>query len=216
MIRINLLPGAREAAKGAEREDSVAKWAFIALVSVALVSGVLYWFYLIQQNALEAQVAANKSIEKDVQRLVEQTKELDRLKEELDKSEQLEQAVSDLNPSRYGPTKVLLELSRILSIGGGPKVDPQRLEEMKRVNPLAGYNAAWDPRRLWIRSFKEDSRACTIEGIGKTNDDVAEFLQRLRLSEIFDAVELRQTDEHTESNVNARFARFSLTCKVRY
>jgi hypothetical protein len=55
-----------------------------------------------------------------------------------------------------------------------------------------------------------------MTGQGKTNEDVAEFLRRLALSEVFETVTLTKT-EATEDNASGlSFIGFELTCRVRY
>jgi len=112
---------------------------------------------------------------------------------------------------------MLLELSGILSPGRGPTVDPVKLEELRKQNPEAGFSPGWDPHRLWIDGFQEKGGACKITGVGRNNEDIAEFLRRLTLSEVFDNVVLVRTGvpKATVGNEVALVA-FELTCKVRY
>ena len=76
--------------------------------------------------------------------------------------------------------------------------------------PLPG----WDTRRLWLTRFEETDRKCKIAGTGKTNEDVAEFLRRLTISEIFDKVTLQGTGTSTQADLPV--VTFNLTCEVIY
>ena len=58
---------------------------------------------------------------------------------------------------------VLLEFARILTPNRGPSVSPERLNQLRRDNPLAAMNSSWDPRRLWIVSFREERRRVRID-----------------------------------------------------
>jgi type IV pilus assembly protein PilN len=111
-----------------------------------------------------------------------------------------------------------MELSQILSPppGGGPTIDPEALEEMRRDNPLAGFNRSWDPRRLWLKSFEETDGNCKITGLGRTNEDVAEMLRRLALSELFTGVTLTKTQSTTVAGLGLSLISFELTCQVSY
>ena len=109
-----------------------------------------------------------------------------------------------------------LSSSRILSDGGGPTIDPRELERMQRDNPLAGFNAGWDGRRLWLTSFEEDQRQVRIHGVGRTNDDVAEFLRRLTLSELFEAVALDKTEAAQDTTTHLDMIAFELSATVHY
>ena len=130
--------------------------------------------------------------------------------------QRLEEVVDELQRARYGPTAVLMEISQILSVDGGPTIDPEELEERRRRDPLARYNVGWDVHRLWLSEFVEESRDCLIRGVGKTNEDVAEFIRRLILSERFERVELVKTESAQDTDTGLPTTRFELTCGVIY
>jgi len=44
------------------------------------------------------------------------------------------------------------------------------------ATPNAGFNASWDPRRVWMEGYAEDQKHVRIRGSAKSNEDVAEFL----------------------------------------
>jgi type IV pilus assembly protein PilN len=214
MIRINLLPAARK--KDTAFTGGTQVWIVIYLLAAVVCCvccGVVYWKY---NTDLQEKIVANTSLENEIKRAEQQNANLDSVKAQLEKSHKLEKVIKDLLAARSGPTRVLMELSRVLSQGGGPTIDEQRLERLRQDNPLAGYNASWDVRRLWIGSFKEDKHHCLIEGLGKTNEDIAEFLRRLVLSEIFEAVSLKSTKAVSDAATKQPLVGFSLTCNVRY
>ena len=214
MIRINLLPGATRQAKSSSGGSQ--GWVIGYLVAAALCAVVLAFFYVSKNRELNEQVAQNRSLQREIEDLEAQSANIEEVRGELERSQQLETVVAELQRARYGPTSVLMELSRILSRSGGPTVDPQRLEEIRRQNPLAAYNTAWDHHRIWLTDFQEESRTCRIEGIGKTNEDVAEFLRRLTLSERFEQIELVKTEGTTDSGTRLAVIGFELTCRVIY
>src|SRR6185369_7781966 len=76
---------------------------------------------------------------------------------------QREDAIAKLQSARSGPTAILLELSRTLTQGRGPTVEPDRLAALKKDNPLAVYSPAWDTRRLWLVSYTESERTVRLE-----------------------------------------------------
>lgn len=217
MIRINLLPGARRQAKaGAAAAGSTQGWIIAYLVAGALTIVVLVFVYLAKSRELADQRAVNNALQSQIRELEAQSANIDEVRAELERSRQLEAVVTELQRARYGPTAVLMELSRILSVGGGPTVDPQRLEELRRQNPLATYNTAWDPHRLWLTEFSEEDRQCRIRGAGRTNEDVAEILRRLTLSESFEQVELVKTQGADDRATRLPVIEFELTCRVIY
>jgi type IV pilus assembly protein PilN len=109
-----------------------------------------------------------------------------------------------------------MELSQLLSESGGPSVSAEKLDALRRDNPLAGFNPGWDYRRLSLTAFTETARACVIRGFGRTNEDVAEFMRRLSLSNLFDKVHLQATASALEPASNTQVVSFDITCQVRY
>ena len=208
MIRINLLPEAKKKEVGAKGSSQI--WLVVYLVSAAAWGVLLLVFYWYYGGILEEKLAANKELQDEIARAEQQNVNLDEIQQKLDRSKRLEQVVSDLHKARSGPTRMLYELSRLISREGGPSIDQQELEAIRRDHPLAGYNPAWDFRRLWITRFTEKNRDCEILGTGKTHEDVAEFLRRLMLSEVF-------ADEYLDgTSSDGNTVSFTIRCKVRY
>jgi type IV pilus assembly protein PilN len=220
MIRINLHPAARRTAKGGGAQSAsgggVQGWIIAYLVAGALTIVVLVLVYLSKMASLNDQLAANQQLDRQIDDLESQSANIDQVRADLERSQQLENVVNELQRARYGPTSVLMELSRILSAGGGPTIDPERLGADRDENPLAGVNTEWDPRRLWLTEFDEEERVCTIRGVGKTNDDVGEFFRRLSLSERFEEVELVKTEASEDQETHLPVISFELTCRVIY
>lgn len=223
MIRINLL---LEEKRRARRMPALAlpsggggsttMWWIIYGVSVAVLLVVLSALYVMKQGELTALLADNETMTKERDDLQKKTEGLAEVEAQLEKSRQLEEVVKELERSRTGPTRAVMELSRLLSTPGGPTIDPDQLERLRRDNPLAGFNDEWDVRRLWIMSFEEVEHECTIEGRGRTNDDVAEFLRRLTLSDLFGDITLERTRSIVDKDSNLQLIGFELTCTVKY
>lgn len=219
MIRINLLPGApRKQAKAPSAGVGAGQTAWFvgyAVASVVLVAG-LWLFYSQRSRELREQVAQNRQLEDDIEELERQSADLEEVRTALEESRELETVVTELQRARFGPTRVLVEVSHILSANGGPTIDPRRLEELRRDNPLAGFNPSWDFHRLWMTSFEEEDRHVAISGVGRTNDDVAEFLRRLTLSDLFENVRLTRTEAETDTATRLELITFELEATVRY
>lgn len=221
MIRINLLPSGRRGAfaAGASATADVGStpvWVAVYAAGTALWILALVGVYFVFSGRLDEQLAQNRRLEEEVASLDRKSGELVALRAELAASQQLEQVVDELNAARLGPTRLLLELSKILSVDGGPTIDPSELERIREENPLAGMNKGWDVRRLWIDSFEESDRSVRMTGLGRTNEDVAEFLQRLSLSQLFDDVTLEKTEAETDDDTGLVFIEFTLSAKVTY
>ena len=124
---------------------------------------------------------------------------------------------SQLQAQRSGPTFVMRELSYILSKGRGPTVDTEVYEELLKKDPTAGFNPIWEPKRAWIISFAEKAHAVTIKGGAKSDEDVAEFLKRLKLSAFFDKVYWQQTQPMTDPKLNnVSYVVFDVQAVVNY
>lgn len=215
MIRINLLPQAKRVAQ-AKTSASLQTWFVLyGIVGVLAVLGLVS-VYIMTANTLEEKKLKNAALAQRIEELKQKAGNLDELKAKLEQSLQLEKVVQQLQAGRLGPAKVLTELIHILSVNGHPTLDAQKFEEMKRDNPLAGYNPNWDVRRLWLTAFQEENRECKMTGFGKTNEDVAEFLRRLALSELFEEVTLQKTEATLDQETKLSMIGFELSCKVKY
>jgi type IV pilus assembly protein PilN len=223
MIRINLLPTdkkkrARRAAPSPlpTGDLSLRTWGIVYGAAIATWLVVLGILYFAQSGEMETIAQENKTLEARRDELKSKTKGLTEVEGRLEKSRRLEKVVQDLERARRGPTRAVMELSRVLSSPGGPTINPAELERMREENPLAGFNESWDVRRLWITRFEEVERDCKIIGMGRSNEDVAEFLRRLTLSEIYDGVTLQRTRSAKDSDTGLQMVGFDITCKVKY
>jgi len=213
MIRINLLP---EAKRQASTGGSSQLWLVVYLLSSFAWVVVLFIVYLNFKTVLEEQNAKNGELQSQIDRAKAQTQNIGEVESQLAKSKELENVVGGLQAARQGPARVLMELSHMLSEGGSPTVSDEVMEKTRRENPLGAFNAGWDVRRLWLASFKEVNRKCDIIGFGKTNEDVAEFLRRLNLSEVFDQVSLQSTSSSTDAKTGLPVVNFTVSCEVKY
>lgn len=211
MIRINLLPAKRSASTPA-LTAKVWGYAYLGASVVWCIALAFVYFSLISDR--DQALAQNAEIERQIARVKEQSGNLEELQKQLDQSKQLESVVRGLKDARQGPARMLIELSSILSPGRGPSVDPLKLEDLRRSNPDVGVSPGWDTRRLWVTGFEENRRACRIVGEARNNEDIAEFLRRLSLSQVFDDVVLVRTG--APRNAGSGLVAFELTCKVRY
>ncbi|MBT8467584.1 MAG: PilN domain-containing protein [Myxococcales bacterium] len=223
MIRINLLPtdkkkrARRAAASPLPSGDlSLATWGMVYGGAIAVWLVVLGILYFAQSGEMDTIAQENKTLEARRDELTRKTKGLAEVEGRLEKSRRLEKVVQDLERARRGPTRAVMELSKVLSSPGGPTINPAELERMRQENPLAGFNESWDVRRLWISRFEEVERDCKLTGMGRSNEDVAEFLRRLTLSEIYDGVTLQRTRAATDMETGLSMVGFDITCKVKY
>ena len=210
MIRINLLPQGKKGTQSTS-SGSGQLWAVIYLLAAFIWIVGLGLIYFQYKGELEGIQAENRRLDQRIAELQRRTQGIEELRARLQRSRQLEEVVAELERSRTGPLRVVMELSRVLSNPGGPTIDAAHLAELRADNPYAGFREGWDVKRVWLRSFVESERRCTIQGAAKTNEDVAEFLRRLDLSELFTSIRLERTNEDSEGDIT-----FVLQGEVQY
>jgi type IV pilus assembly protein PilN len=214
MIRINLLPARRNTASTQSVASKVWGYTYLGASLAWCVALAFVYFSLISDR--DQALAQNAEVESQIAKVKAESGNLEQLQKQLEQSKQIEEVVKGLKSARQGPSRMLLELSAILSPSRGPTIDPVKLEELRKSNPEAGITAGWDTRRLWITGFEEHTRACRIVGEARNNEDIAEFLRRLALSAVFDDVVLVRTGQPTNASATVALVAFELTCKVRY
>ncbi|MBI5532292.1 MAG: PilN domain-containing protein [Deltaproteobacteria bacterium] len=211
MIRINLLPQKREV-----RRDSGQGW----LVAVMLVTAVevigLVLYHQVKLGELNKQKAVNSELESQASQIESTVKNHEQVKKQLEGLRAREEAITKLQTARSGPTAVLLELARLLTEGRGPTVDPDRLAQLSKDNPLAVFNAGWDVRRLWINAFTEHDRVVKIDGYARDGEDVSELARRLNLSNYYYEVKLLPSVREVDAKTKVDLMKFQLQAKVRY
>lgn len=213
MIRINLLPQKR-AARGAPEVSQ--KWLVAVLVVVLLEVVGLFLFHEWKNDELVQQSQKNNELSAKISEIKALVANHEEVKKALAVLRQREDAIAKLQSARSGPTAVLLELSRILTQGRGPTIEPDRLAALKRDNPLAVYSPAWDTRRIWLTSYNEADRTVRIEGYARDGNDVSELAQRLRLSVYFFDVTILPGKKEIDKDTKLDLIKFALQMKVRY
>ena len=215
MIRVNLLPQKREAARRSPSEGGQL-WLF-AILGVVLVEVVgIAFFHKSKQDELLRITATNANIDANIAEIKRQIANHAEIKAQLKDLRDREDAIMKLQAARIGPTSVLLEVSRVLSPGRGPTTDRDKLEQLKRDNPGAVPNPNWDVRRLWLTSYQEGDRQVRLAGLARDGEDVSEFLRRLTLSDYFYDVKLLPATKSIDATTHLELVRFELSAKARY
>lgn len=213
MIRINLLPQKR-AARGAPEASQ--KWLIAVLVIVLLEVVGLFLFHEWKNDELVQQTQRNNELSAKINEIKALVANHEEVKKALVVLRQREDAIAKLQSARSGPTAILLELSRLLTQGRGPTVEPDRLAALKKDNPLAVYNPIWDSRRIWLTSYSESERTVRLEGYARDGNDVSELAQRLRLSVYFLDVTILPGKKEIDKETKLDLIKFALQMKVRY
>jgi type IV pilus assembly protein PilN len=213
VIRINLLPQKR---KRAERTEGSQLWLAIVLVLLLAEVAGLFVFHGFKSEELADQERKNATLQSQIDQSKKSVANHAQVKEKLTQLRAREQAIAKLQSARSGPTAVLLELARILTPGRGPSVDPDRLAQLRRDNPLAVFNPTWDARRLWLVRFVEEQRKVRLEGLARDGEDVSELARRMNLSSYFADVKLLPAKRQTDQKSGVELVNFSLEAKVKY
>jgi type IV pilus assembly protein PilN len=212
MIRINLMPQKRRA----ERSEGSQLWlAVVMVLMLALVAG-LFVFHGFKGEELKDQLRKNAELQSQIDQSKTTVANHEQVKAKLAQLRAREEAIGKLQTARTGPTAVLLELARLLTPGRGPSVDPDRLSQLRRDDPLAVFNPAWDARRLWLNKFVEDHRKLHLEGFAQDGEDVSELARRMNLSNYFADVRLLPASRQVDSVTHLELVSFALEAKVKY
>lgn len=206
MIRINLLAQK----KRIERSDGSQVWLALVMVVVLAEVAALFVFHSIKAEELADQTRKNAELTSQIEQAKKNVANHTQVKADLALLRARETAIQKLQSARSGPTAVLMELARILTPGRGPSVDPDRLAQLRRDNPLSVFNPNWDARRLTVTSFVEAQRKLKIDGVARDGEDVSELARRLNLSSFFYDVTLLPATREAEA------VKFSVEAKVRY
>jgi type IV pilus assembly protein PilN len=212
VIKINLLPQKRRV----ERTEGSQLWlGVVLLVFLAEVAG-LFVFHGFKNERLREQQSKNRELQAQIDQAKKAVQNHGEVKQKLEQLRAKEDAIGKLQSARTGPTAVLLELARILTPNRGPTVDPDRLSQLRRENPLAVFNPAWDARRLWLTRFVEAQRKVRLEGLARDGEDVSELARRLSLSSLFYDVKLLPAKKQRDPKLGLDLVTFQLEAQVRY
>lgn len=206
MIRINLLAQK----KRADRADGSQVWLAVVMVVVLAEVAALFVLHSVKAQELVDQQRKNAELSSQIDQAKRNVADHDKVKAELALLRAREEAIQKLQSGRSGPTAILMELARILTPGRGPSVDPDRLAQLRRDNPLSVFNPGWDARRLWLTGYVEAQRKLKLDGKARDGEDVSELARRLNLSSYFYDVRLLPATREND------FVKFSIEAKVRY
>jgi Tfp pilus assembly protein PilN len=221
MIRINLLPTKRKAARAVPAARTAAQ---VWLLAMLLVWGALavtgHWLSTLEEESV--QTLRNQAAAK--------TKQAEQISNEIDEAglearkrelEQLKAARDKLESKRRTPVHVMYELAMILTDskeGGGPDIDEEKKRQLKREDPSNELNERWDPNGLWIKTVTEKGGSLLIEGASRDATDLAEFTRRLRVSARFGRIkhpDFQRVGSGRNDDEQQRYLEWKLDVAVR-
>jgi len=219
LIRVNLLPRKREQKRGSFSlggGEGGQAWLLAVLGVVLLEVVVLILFHRGKQDELDVIAKKNAQIQANISDIQRQMANHAEIKTQLKELRDREDAIAKLESARTGPTAVMLELSHVLTEGRGPTTDRDKLEQLKRDDPNRVPNPNWDPRRLWLLTYREVDRTVNLSGLARDGEDVAELLKRLSLSDYFYDLRVLPAQKSNDSITHLDLMKFELSAKVRY
>jgi type IV pilus assembly protein PilN len=211
MIRINLLP-----VKAAKRRESGQRQLLVGIVAFTLALVGVIVFHTAESSKINDMRAHNQQLSSAIAKLKAEIGDYELVKAQRDELIRQRDAIKRLQANRSGPVWMMRELSDILTKGKGPTFNKEAYEEQIRRDPSAGFNPNWDPKRVWLLQYEEKAHLVTLKGAAKSDEDVAEFLKRLKQSAFFGDVYWKQTTPMTDPKLSVAYVTFDVTCKVNY
>jgi type IV pilus assembly protein PilN len=217
MVRINLLPEKRQAARRASSSSEASQVWLLGVLGATIVTIIVCLFIQkMKQDELAAIVSENGRTQGQIDSIKKTIANHSEIQARLKELRDREEAIQKLQAARTGPTSTLLELAHVLTPGRGPTTDRDKLEQLKRDNPAEVYNQNWDARRLWLTSYQESDRTVKLGGLARDGEDVSELERRLKLSDYFSDVKLLPGQKVVDGQSHQELFKFELSAKVKY
>jgi len=211
MIKINLLP-----VKAAKRREAGQRQVLIGVVAFTLALVGVIVFHTAASSKINDMRSHNQQLSAAIAKLKAEIGDYELVKAQRDELIRQRDAIKKLQANRSGPVFMMRELSDLLTSGKGPTYNKEAYEEQIRRDPSSGFKPSWDPKRVWILGYDEKAHMVTMKGAAKSDEDVAEFLKRLKQSAFFTDVYWKQTTPMFDSKLNVAYVNFDVTCKVNY
>jgi type IV pilus assembly protein PilN len=211
MIKINLLP-----VKAAKRRAEGQRQLLAGAVVLTMAAVGVIFFHTAAVSRTNEMRAVNQNLSAAIAKLKAEIGDYDVIKAQRENLIKQRNAIQRLQANRSGPVWLMRELSDILTKGKGPTFNKEQYEEQRKRDPNAGFNPNWEPKRVWLLSYEERIHQVKIKGAAKSDEDVAEFLKRLKLSAFFSEVYWQQTQPTVDQKLNVAYVTFDVTCKVNY
>ncbi|HEY5924950.1 MAG TPA: PilN domain-containing protein [Kofleriaceae bacterium] len=116
---------------------------------------------------------------------------------------------SDAKPAKKQVPAELDEITRIMTKGKGPDVDP-----MKAKTAVSPIDPKWDPAHVWLVEYKQHGTKLVLLGGAADPHDIAEFAKRLQLSRFFEGITIVRTERKRTKKLGPHYE-FKLTLKSR-
>ncbi|MEZ4364942.1 MAG: PilN domain-containing protein [Kofleriaceae bacterium] len=216
MIKVNLLPQRKVKRVSEPGQAQVAAGIGAILLAAAAV------FFLVHKPMSDARA----ELEEQTQQLADSNgakaaklSDLDALRKEVAAQKTRGESIKQLQGMRAIPANMLHELSEILTLGHSPTMTTamaQRVSSGPGGDPNRRFSLDWDPKKVWITSFKETKGEFVLDGGAQTDADVTQLAKRMQASVYFEDVTPRGGERVTEGSTGVSYFKFTITGKVVY
>lgn len=210
MIRINLIGLKTKRAKQASKGGRAQLFIFVAVI-LAEIAFLFLWHQRLTNELVDAKKRtsdANAKIE-DLKRVKVAWEVW--LAEKADIEAQ-ELVFDRLRADQLGPPAMLEYVSYVLT----PLADSSVAGDEARAQELVGWNPSWDPRRVWVRSVREEGGKLVFTGAAVDHEDVAEFYRRLESSGFFFNVEPGSQTRKVHPDLGNKYVEFEVSMGLSY
>jgi type IV pilus assembly protein PilN len=211
MIRINLLP-----VKAAKRREQGQRQLLLGAVILTAAIVTIIVFHTAEARRVSDLQTKNRDVERTINDLKVRIGDYDKVVKDREDLMRQAEAIRQLQANRSGPVWMMRELSDVLTKGKGPTFDKEKYAEATQKDPNAGFNANWESKRVWLLSYEEKRHAVKLRAAAKSDEDVAEFLKRLKQSAFFSDVYWQGTQPQFDPKINVAYVTFDVTCRVNY
>jgi Tfp pilus assembly protein PilN len=210
MIRINLIGLKTKRAKAVQKGGK----AQLILFAVVLLAEVAFLFLWHQRLTAELEEAKKRT--RDATAKIEDLKRVkvawEAWQAEKADLEAQEQVFDRLRADQLGPPAMLEYVAYALT----PLVETAVGSDEARAQELVGWNPKWDPRRVWVKSMREDAGKIVFQGEAVDHEDVAEFYRRLEASGFFLNVEPGSQTRKVHVDLGIKYVEFEVTMGLSY
>jgi type IV pilus assembly protein PilN len=154
---------------------------------VLAIGGVANYLWIgHEQDDVDARRQTVAKIQKEIAALDAAIGEVNSITKEKKDLEDKLQVLDTLKKKRVGPVKVMDSLAQVV------------------------------PAHVWLTSMEEKGGAVALDGLGMTNDDVAEFMRELKRSPYFKNIVLKKVQTQETTGAISQVVQFQITCSVSY
>lgn len=167
----------------ARKKENIRRQISVFLLLMALTAVALFYYTLVVNKQIETVKSQTTAVNQQITKYKEKAVRVQKIKKDL---KQL---------------KEKLEIVKSL--------------QKQRDKQLVLFDSMTDliiPSRMWLESFKTSSKSVTIKGIAFDNPTIAEFMEKLEASPLFDKVDLK-TAKIKKFKSNVMLKSFELLCR---